>query len=83
MHVHVQLPTTRPTSRPPPPNPLSCRFVVTQQRQAVAVGDPVGLAAYLELLVGSSGLREELEGVQRQCAEVAQRYDTADDRLAG
>ena len=57
--------------------------MVTQQRQAVAVGDPVGLASYLELLIGSSSLREQLEAVQRQYAEVAQRYDGADDRLAG
>ena len=40
------------------------RFVVTQQRQAVAVGDPVALALYLELLSGGARFPEALAALE-------------------
>jgi hypothetical protein len=67
----------------PVPNatrPLACRFVVTQNRQAVQVEDPKRLLQYIELLLGTSGcmeqleaLEEEVEGVEGQAREVAGR----------
>ena len=44
---------------PPRSHHVLClpRFVVTQHRQAVAVADPVQLAHFLELLIGTSGLQ--------------------------
>ncbi len=60
-----------------------CRFVVTQHRQAVAVQDPVQLSRFLELLIGTAGLEEELSAVAAEAGRQAEQYDSLEDSMAG
>jgi hypothetical protein len=54
---------------------------VTQQRHAVEVREPAALASFLELLIGSSGLQEELRGLEAEEAEATGRYDATEDAV--
>ena len=59
-----------------------CRFVVTQNRQAVAVQDPLKLAHHLEKLGGTAGLMEMIHVKQHDISQLSQQCeDLADETV--
>ena len=58
------------------------RFVVTQHRQPVAVAEPVQLARFLELLIGTSGLEAELAALAAEAGRQAGEYDALEENMA-
>lgn len=61
---------------------LACRFIVTQNRQAVQVQEPAQLASFLELLIGTAGLEEQLAALGAEVVDVAARYDSTEEGMA-
>ena len=59
------------------------RLVVTQHRQAVAVQDPVRLARFLELLIGSAGYEERLGEAAQQLEQQGAAFDAAEAQAVG
>ncbi|GAB4817139.1 hypothetical protein N2152v2_004185 [Parachlorella kessleri] len=58
------------------------RMVVTQHRQAVNVQDPVKLAGFLELLIGTAAYQEQVEALRAQVRETCAEQDTAEDEVS-
>lgn len=58
-----------------------CRFVVTQNRHAVNVQNPVVLTKYLEALVGTSPFETALSEVNDQISCNNQRLDELQDQI--
>lgn len=53
-----------------------------QHRQAVQAADPAALAQFLELLIGTAPLAEQLGEVEREAAAKASAYDEEEERIA-
>lgn len=51
---------------------------MTQQKQAVSVGDPVALALYLELLSGGAAFAAQLKGLEEALAAQEAALQEAD-----
>ena len=61
---------------------ICCRFVVTQNRQAVGVQDPLKLAHHLEKLGGTAKLMELIYVKQHDIRQLSQQCeDLTDDTL--
>lgn len=56
--------------------------MVTQHRQAVQVAEPAALARFLELLIGTAALGEQLAELEREAAAQASAYDEEEERVA-
>jgi hypothetical protein len=56
--------------------------VVTQHRQAVGVAEPVQLARFLELLIGTSSLEAELAALGAEAGRQAGEYDALEESMA-
>ena len=56
---------------------------MAQNRQAVAVRDPVALAQLLELLIGTAGCAERLEALSARAQELARECEAAEDEADG
>ena len=57
-------------------------MIVTQHRQAVNVRDPVKLAGFLELLIGTAGYQEQVETLRTRVRETCGEQDAADDEVS-
>jgi hypothetical protein len=55
---------------------------VTQHRQAVSVQDPVKLAGFLELLIGTAGYQERVAELQRQREAACTQQEAAEEEVA-
>ncbi|KAG1668630.1 hypothetical protein FOA52_002483 [Chlamydomonas sp. UWO 241] len=55
------------------------RYVVTQARQAVDVQDPLGLVAWMELMLGTTGLADALEEAEQLERSIGSRITEAED----